>query len=197
MFRQEPGITWPPIKITMLVSVLLPLVLLVESCRPVSPNHNSGIDLDLTGRFEMVTGDRNKSPDGKSFTRHYSVVRKGQRRDAMVLVAPVAIRASLGGISGRICLKGLAAPVFNIGDGVQMDICLIGPEPARKVFSRYFDPGRVEHDRAWIPFEIPLDLDGAESRQLEIRAAGGPHGDHVADWLAVSSLIVSPLCGQE
>lgn len=134
----------------------------------------------------------------KHFTPHLGVVRQGRRRDAMVLVAPVVIRAPLAGISGRVCLTGFAAPVFNVGDGIQMDVWLVGDGADRRVFSRYFDPAHLAQDRAWIPFEIPIRLDGAvEDCQIEIRASGGPHGDHTADWLGVSSPTVSRRCAQK
>lgn len=182
----------------MSICLVTLLILILEACRTAPPDLDASRELDLTERFEMVSGTSHSSATRKPFTPHLGVVRRGQRRDAMVLVAPVVIRASLAGISGRVCLTGFAAPVFNIGDGIQMDVWLVGAGPGQRVFSRYFDPAHLDQDRAWIQFEIPIYLDGAvEQRQIEIRASGGPHGDHTADWLSVSSPAVSRICAQK
>jgi hypothetical protein len=104
----------------------------------------------------------------------------------MVLAAPVAISASLQGVSGKMKLVGLAAQVFNIGDGIQMEVVLVRAGMRQPLGSRYFDAARKAEDRDWIPIAMPLDL--SEHDNLEIRISAGPRGDLVADWLALSSL---------
>lgn len=106
----------------------------------------------------------------------------------MTLVAPLEIRASLAGLSGTHTLKLLATPVFNIGDGLQMDVLVGGAGALKQVYGRYFDAGRKAEDRDWIPLEIALDLSGAGDAYLEIRISGGPQGDLVADWLALAEV---------
>jgi hypothetical protein len=107
----------------------------------------------------------------------------------MVLVAPVVIQASLEGISGRAILEGQSSPVYNVGDGMQMDILLLAPGRERVIYRRYYDAGRRLEDRAWIPINIPLELEEwPRDSRLEIRVSGGPQGDLVADWLALSAL---------
>lgn len=198
MCGHKPGIALPESLSKVSICLVALLILVFESCRTEPPDRQAGMGLDLTERFELASGERAKSATRKAFTPHVAVVRRGQRRDVMVLVAPVVIRASLAGISGRVCLTGFAAPVFNIGDGIQMDVWLVGAGPEQRVYSRYFDPARLEQDRAWIPFEIPMELDGtAERPHIEIRVAGGPQGDHTADWLGVSSPTVSRFCSQK
>jgi hypothetical protein len=104
----------------------------------------------------------------------------------MILIAPVSVGASLQGISGNATLEGLATPVFNVGDGMQMDLLVKHAGTTRSIGSRYFDSGRNAEDRNWIPIALPLNL--GEDDQLEIRISAGPQGDLVADWLALSSL---------
>ncbi|MBN1566211.1 MAG: hypothetical protein JXA73_00060 [Acidobacteria bacterium] len=107
-------------------------------------------------------------------------------KDALVLIAPVSVRISLKGMSGDLTLRGLATPVYNIGDGIHMDVFLSRAGKRYFIGNRYFDPGRRAEDRDWIPLFFPLDV--GEDDQLEIDVSGGPQGDLVADWLALSSL---------
>jgi hypothetical protein len=114
------------------------------------------------------------------------VIRKGLRKNALALVAPVSVRAPLSGASGKRILEGWATPVFNIGDGIQMDLFLTRAGARHLILGRYFDAGRAFGDRAWIPISIPIDIN--ENDQLEIVISAGPQGDLVADWLALSGL---------
>jgi hypothetical protein len=138
--------------------------------------------LDLTDRFLPV----NPVAQDPHLNRDLSVTRKGVQKDALVLTAPVSVRASLKGASGKFTLEGLATPVFNIGDGIQMDLYLSRAGKRKFIGKRYFDSGRNAEDRDWIPIAFPLDL--GEDDQLEIDISAGPQGDLVADWLALSSL---------
>jgi hypothetical protein len=138
--------------------------------------------MDLTDRFLPIPGD---NPD-THIDRNLPVIRNGISREALVLIAPVSVRASLGGISGRRVLKGFATPVFNIGDGIQMNLYLLQSGKRRLVGERFFDPGRRAEDRNWIPLSFPLEPD--KDDLLEIKISAGPQGDLVADWLALSSL---------
>ena len=144
--------------------------------------------IDLSDRFEANTlAGGKRSEGGGSFTPHFNVVRNGVARDSMVLEAPVTIHAALGRLSGSPVLECMSTPVFNIGDGIQMDVFLAENGMRRLVFSRYFDAGRRIEDRAWIPLIIPLDPSGGSAdADLEIRITGGPQGDLVADWFALS-----------
>jgi hypothetical protein len=83
-------------------------------------------------------------------------------------------------------LEGWATPVFNVGDGLQMDLFLRRAGARHLMGSRYFDAGRKIEDRDWIPIAFPLDL--GQDDQLEINVSAGPQGNLVADWLALSSL---------
>ena len=139
------------------------------------------IPIDLTDRFMPIA-----PVQPGNFDKHITVARKGQRRDAMVLVAPVAISASLRGASGKMRLEGLATQVFNIGDGIQMELFLVRGGTRQQLGSRCFDAARKAEDRDWIPIAFPLE--GSEADNLEIRISGGSQGDLVADWLALSSL---------
>ena len=124
--------------------------------------------------------------DGSSHVnRGLSVIRKGLRKEAVALVAPVVVRASLRGATGKMMLVGFATPVFNIGDGIQLTLYLEQAGKRRFVGKRYFDAGRRSEDRAWIPLSFPVDIGDAD--QLEIDVTAGPQGDLVADWLALSS----------
>ncbi len=167
---------------------LLLLMLSAAACDPVAGARKTVTGCDLTERFNLIHNGLPQSETAGSFVRHYDVIRNGVRRDAMVLVAPAEIRTSLAGIRGRVALEGLAAPVFNIGDGMQMDVLIADSQGRRKVFGCLFDPGRKAHDRAWIPLEIPMVLDGTPDSWLDIRLSAGARGDLVADWLALSAM---------
>jgi len=137
--------------------------------------------VDLTDRFLAMNP---VAPD--AHFDHLQVTRKGRRRDALVLVAPISVRASLRGASGKMILEGWATPVFNIGDGIQMNLFIKHAGMLRPIADRYFDSGRRAEDRDWVPIAIPLEL--GKDDQLEIGISAGPQGDLVADWLALSSL---------
>lgn len=122
--------------------------------------------------------------------QHVSVTRKGRRVDATVLIAPVTAQASLAGLSGRYILELTAAPAFNIGDGMQMDLTLSDAGGRRPIYSRYFDAGRKAEDRDWQAIEVPLALSGSSGVYLEIKVTGGPQGDMVADWLAFAEVLL-------
>ena len=139
-------------------------------------------EVDLTKSF--VPAD--PGLPAANFKEELGVVRKGMRKNAMVLVAPASVRASLKGASGPMMLEGWATPVFNVGDGLEMDMFVRRAGEPRLVGSRYFDAGRKFEDRDWIPIAFPLDL--GQDDQLEIDVSAGPQGDLAADWLALSSL---------
>jgi hypothetical protein len=138
--------------------------------------------LNLMNKFVPADPDM---PD-PNFKRSLFATRKGVRRSSLMLIAPASIQASLKGASGKMTLRGWAAPVFNIGDGFQMGLFLIGRGKPRCLWERYFDPGRKAEDRNWIPIVVPCEL--TEGDQLVITVSGGPQEDLTADWLALSSL---------
>jgi hypothetical protein len=141
------------------------------------------ITLDLMNKLVPA---KSASLDNQ-FYRHMQVIRKGDRRDSLTLVAPIAVRASLRGISGQMILKGFAAPLFNVGDGIQLHIFLKRDGGSLQLIgSRYFDAGRNGEDRNWIPIAIPLNP--GKNDQLEIEVSAGPQGDSTADWLALNSM---------
>jgi hypothetical protein len=148
--------------------------------------------VDLLDRFRIVREGGVAAGNSQSLRRHEWVTRRGRRMDTTTLLAPVAIRASLAGLSGRFTLKLLASPLFNVGDGVQMEVLAGSADACRQVCSRYFDPGRLAGDRDWIPLEIPVDLSGAEDSYLEIRVLAGPQGNFDADWLALAEVRIAP-----
>lgn len=137
-------------------------------------------DIDLSERFSLISAG---TPD--NFQRHIDVIRKGEHKDALKLVAPAAIRALLQGAAGKWILKFWAAPVFDVGDGILMMVFLRRSGTRFLVGNRYFDPGRKAEDRNWIPIAIPLEIQQGD--QLEIEASAGPQGDFTADWLALSA----------
>ena len=138
--------------------------------------------LDLMDRLEPA----DPVPEGAHFERNQYVIRKGLRKKALVIAAPIRIAASLHGVSGNVTLKGWATQVYNIGDGLQMNLFLTRNGTRHRITGRYFDSGRKAEDRDWIPLEIPLEI-GKKDR-LEIEISAGPQGDLVADWLALDSL---------
>jgi len=138
---------------------------------------------DWAAQFELIAKGR-----GGSLDRHLMVVRHGRRMDAMVLVAPVTIRAPLGGLFGNLTFECLAAPVYFVGVGMQMDVLLKNEAGEHLVYTRYFDAGRHAEDRDWTLLSIPLDLPDASTSEIIIRLSGGPQGDLVADWLALASV---------
>ena len=126
------------------------------------------------------------SANPEHLKRALPVTRRGERREALVLIAPVTVRAELKGLSGDMILAGFATPVFNVGDGIRMEIFLLRDGMRLKVGERHFDAARRAEDRLWIPIEFALNLTG--DNDLEIEISAGPQGDLVADWLAFNSL---------
>ncbi len=139
-------------------------------------------DISLDGR--LLPADAAAAEN--NVNRNLAGVRKGLRKDTLTLVAPVSVQAVLPDASGKMMLEGLATPVFNIGDGIEMNLFLIRSGARRPVGRRYFDSGRRAEDRAWIPIAFPVDLRAGDT--LEIDVSAGPQGDLVADWLALSEL---------
>jgi len=135
----------------------------------------------LTERFAQTGEDA-----GGAIHRNMRIGRGGRWESSLVLVAPVAVRAEFGEVSGTVRLEFLAAPAFNLGDGFQLDVFLTDSAEKKPVYSRYFDPGRKASDRDWIPIEVSLDLAGRKEPGLELRVSAGPQGDLVADWLALA-----------
>ena len=118
------------------------------------------------------------------------VDRAGSKKKAMVLVAPASAKAPLGGDSGRIELQLEAVPVFNVGDGIQMEIWLLDDGPPARICSRYFDPGRRFEDRRWTPVKVEMNVHRKDA-QLEIRVSAGPEGNLTGDWLAFADVSIS------
>jgi hypothetical protein len=116
--------------------------------------------------------------------------RAGSKRRAMVLVAPASAIAPLGGDSGRIELQLEAVPVFNVGDGIQMEIWLRDDGPPVRICSRYFDPGRRFEDRRWTSVTVEMNVHRNDA-QLEIRVSAGPEGNLTGDWLAFADVSIS------
>jgi hypothetical protein len=174
-FRESPRNPW-----LALLFIAIGTSLVFSGCaKTAEVQQRAAEGTDLIDRLSPVAPDANIS-------RNASVVRNGLHKDALILVAPVSVRASLRGSSGRMMLVGLATPMFNIGDGIQMDLYLSGAGERRLIGNRYFDAGRRAEDRNWIPIAFPVDL--GQEDQLEIKISAGPQGDLVADWLALSSL---------
>jgi hypothetical protein len=168
---------------TRIITCLAALLLISQApeARGVSAagGHQAAVAaVDLIARFKP-------EGSGDSLKPHVSVMRNGKRVDATVLVAPARARLSLADFAGQCTLKMLAAPVFNLGDGMLVELILAVSGVRSVVFSRYVDAGRKAGDRAWIPVEVSLDLPRTREVYLEIQVSGGPQGDLVADWLAL------------
>jgi len=162
---------------SVLALVLLAASFGIYGCRKRQVNEAA---VDLTGRVSPIGSPKN-------FERNLDVIRRGNKKDAMVLVAPAGIRASLRGVTGRRTLEFWAAPVFDIGDGFLMMVFINRSGTRFLVEERYFDPGRRAEDRNWIPVAVQLD-DIKKGDQVEIELSAGPQGDLTADWLALSSV---------
>jgi hypothetical protein len=142
----------------------------------------------LVEQFFSVSARESTQGESGSFQRHSPVTRGGRQLDAMILIAPATIRALTEGLSGPCLLKLEAAPVFNIGDGMQLTVSVEDGAKSKIVFERGFDAGRMAVDRKWTGLAIPLELSGTKEEGVEIRVSGGPQGDLVADWLALAEL---------
>lgn len=143
-------------------------------------------EVDLAGRL-MPVADPGTAVQGGDFRRGVPVTRKGIREVADVLIAPAAAEVHLEGMRGPAVLELRAAPVFNAGDGVGMEIVLVQDGVERGLYSRVFDAARNSADREWVPVSVPVDFGGHGESVLRIRASAGPQGDLVGDWLALAS----------
>ncbi len=176
----------------LFVLLCISVALSFEGCQKsrMAPT-GSPAAIDLTDRF-YAPGAALKGAGSGTFDRHYDVVRKGRKKDSMLLIAPVKAVVDLKNLAGSYLLEGWFTQVFNTGDGIQMDVYQVSEGRRRNIYSRYVDAGRCCQDRAWIPLQVPLSLGPGQSTRIEITASGGPQGDLVADWLAVSSLRLIP-----
>ncbi len=156
--------------------------LIFAGCSKPGDRESESAAVNLKERFVATT----PVPRDMLSNRDLEVTRRGVRRKSLILIAPVSVRASLGGVKGKATLKGWAAPVFNVGDGIRMDVFIHRAETLHPIGARYFDAGREAEDRDWIPIEYDLDL--KEGDRIEIKVSGGPQGDLTADWLALGSL---------
>jgi hypothetical protein len=157
-------------------------VLLTTGCsdahRPVPPN--------MLDRFTPAI----PVADRRSFLNPVVVDRAGLKKNGMILVAPASAKASLEGFHGRIELNLMVVPVFNVGDGIQMEIWLLDGGERVPICRRFFDPGRRFEDRRWTPVTVAMDLNGKDAH-LEIRVSGGPEGNLTGDWLVFADLSIS------
>ena len=108
----------------------------------------------------------------------------------MRLIAPVAVRAPLAAAVAGAELQFLATPVFNVGDGMLLDVLLAGESGEEILYTRYFDAGRKAADRQWVPIKVTLPRRSG-ARWLVLRVSGGPQGNLEADWLAIASMNLS------
>ncbi len=168
--------------------VMLAIGFALNGCGAARQPTNSSMLLDLGERFSLLPAGNIASLQNQSFTRHYPVMRRGTSLDCLVVVAPATIRASLSGLAGKMILKCVATPVFNLGDGFRMDVIIATGAFEGVVYERYFDPGRKNEDRNWIPLAIAFEAPGTKDAELRIRVTAGPQGDLVDDWLALHGL---------
>jgi hypothetical protein len=136
--------------------------------------------LNLATRFQPVT------PPSSGGLETLEVIRKGRRRKALILVAPAKVRALLPGKPGKTNLICIAAPVFDVGDGIQMELSIVRAGGRFPVGNRFFDAGRRAEDRNWVVAAFPIESQVGD--ELEIEVLGGPQGDLTADWLALGSV---------
>lgn len=166
---------------SILILTLYGASLCFQGCgRGPVPAHESAA-IELSGRLVQV----NSGP-AQAMEKHRMVTRKGEQRDSVVLIAPAVVKASLDGAAAMRTLKFRAAPIFNTGDGIQLNVYLQRAGTKAMVCSRYFDAGRKAEDRDWILFDVPLEI--REGDQLDIEVSAGPQGDLEADWLALSDV---------
>jgi hypothetical protein len=134
--------------------------------------------------FEVVDDGR-----GGSMDAHVPVARRGKTLDCIVLRAPVTVRYKPG--LAPLTLVCQVTPVFNVGDGVRLDVVRVEASSEQVVYSRYFDAGRRAQDRDWVPLSVPVGPCRFRGCGLELRASAGPQGDLTADWLALADIRIA------
>jgi hypothetical protein len=169
------------------MGVALWLSLLCACQSPPAPAAAGQDAVELTDLLRPAPLPPGASAGADSLRRDLFVVRKGRRMKALVLTAPAAARARLPALPAVSRLECLTAPVFNVGDGFELEVALVTGNEREVVYRRYYDPGREAADRSWIPLSIALPYAAGDGAELEIRVSGGPQGDLVADWLAIAA----------
>lgn len=114
----------------------------------------------------------------------FTMVRAGERRNGVALIAPVRISVPVNSTRGSFEFKCFAAPVYNIGDGVTLEILWEDRSGARSLLRRRFDAARRSEDRRWAEISVPVRIE--EGGRIVFAASAGPGGDLVADWVAVA-----------
>jgi hypothetical protein len=172
------------------------LSILLSSCGSTQSLDVNEETVDATMEFsrrfsrDSAFGASHAGETSGSVYRALLVERRGLQKRALVLVAPVTIRAALRETERHALFQCLATPVFNVGDGFQIEVTLLVGGERKSLCTRYFDSGRRAEDRDWIPLSIPLSLGGVGESQLEIQISAGPQGDLVGDWLAMADIQV-------
>ena len=175
----------PRLGLSFLTAILIAILICFTACG--NRNGMQREDAQVLNLMDRLSPADSIQQD-EQFRRNQQVIRKGSRRRALIILAPLRIQASLQGVSGNATLKGWATQVYNIGDGLQMNLFLRRGGTRSQIGSRYFDSGKKAEDRDWIPLEFPLEIGEGEENWLEIEISAGPQGDLVADWFALSSL---------
>lgn len=162
------------------LSLLIFIVLPAVGCDSAAPPEAGTFDARFTPKDPLKSD---------SVTR-MRVERRGETKEALVLRAPSAVSASIGECREPCVFRASIAPVFNVGDGFEMNVWLSDGKGSQKIYSRCIDAGRRFEDRSWIPIRIPIEFRTGDAR-LEIQVTGGPLGDLTADWLALAEMRIS------
>jgi hypothetical protein len=160
---------------------------MVGGCSNRGHNQTSDSLLELSDLFIPLPGVSEAVLGSGSLSRNFPVTRKGIRRNSLILRAPAGMQLPLRGLSGRARFRAYTACVFNVGDGVRMDIVLTGGGFERKLLSRVYDAARRAEDRDWIPIDVEIDIAENTSHFLQVSVSAGPQGDLTGDWLALAS----------
>jgi len=128
------------------------------------------------------------SPPGS--IRDFTMVRAGERRRGVALIAPVKLSVPVNETHGLFEFRCFAAAVYNVGDGVTLEILWEDSSGARRLIERRFDAARRREDRRWAEISVPLKIEGRG--HIVFAASAGASGDLVADWVTVAQPRVSP-----
>jgi hypothetical protein len=168
------------------------LLLALSGCAPVSRSIPLLTGVLLEDAFGLKAANGQALSGESRRPPHFSLVRAGTRRNGLLLVAPEVVSAPLPGLAGKMEFRCFVAPVYNIGDGVILEIVLEAEDRERVLLRRRLDAGRRAEDRQWNELVVPLQIprDGAS---LLLRASGGDPEDNpgtgvdlVADWLVIA-----------
>jgi hypothetical protein len=115
----------------------------------------------------------------------------GEKRRAMIVVAPAKIVFDVGQVKGQSKLKFSVGMNATMGDGAEGIITVEAGGQTEIVYRRLLDPADRPNDRRWFDESVDLSKFSGKSIKITFETGPGPKGDATADWFAWANIEVT------